>query len=122
VCLAKHDQVVDALPPDRADQSFRIGVLPWRTGRDRLVANAHGAQPAGDNCTVNGVTVADQVAWGRVPGRGFGDLLRYPLCRRMRRHIHPDQLSPRQTNNDQDVELGKRHGRDHEQIHGGNVR
>ena len=37
VCLAKHDQVVDALPPDRADQSFRIAVLPWRTGRDRLV-------------------------------------------------------------------------------------
>jgi len=34
----------------------------------------------------------------------------------------PDQLSPSQTNNDQDVELDKRHGRDHEQIHGGNVR
>ena len=38
VCLAKHDQLIDVLPPDRADQSFRIGVLPWRTGRDRLVS------------------------------------------------------------------------------------
>jgi hypothetical protein len=46
VCLAKHHQMVDALPPDRADQSFRKAVLPWRTGRDRLVANAHGAQAA----------------------------------------------------------------------------
>jgi hypothetical protein len=36
VCLAKHDQVVDALPPDRADQSFRIAVLPWRTGETRV--------------------------------------------------------------------------------------
>jgi hypothetical protein len=76
VGLAKHHQVVDALPPDCADQSFRIAVLARRTRRDRLVANAHGAQAAGDNGTVNGVTVADQVAWGRVPGKRLGDLLR----------------------------------------------
>jgi len=55
--LAKHDQVVDALPPDRADQAFRIAVLPWRTGRDRLVANAHGAQAADDNCTIYGTRI-----------------------------------------------------------------
>ena len=34
VCLPEHDQVVDALPPDCADQSFRKAVLPRRTGRD----------------------------------------------------------------------------------------
>ena len=94
VGLPEHDQVVDALPPDRADQSFRKAVLPRRAGRDRLVANAHGAQAAGDNSTINGVTVADQVAWGLVPGKSFGDLLRYPVRRWMRRHIDPDQLSP----------------------------
>ena len=47
VCLPEHDQVVDALPPDRADQSFRKTVLPRRTGRDWLAANAHGAQGGG---------------------------------------------------------------------------
>ena len=62
VCLSEHDQVVDALPPDRADQPLRKAVLPRRAGRDRLVANAHGAEAAGDNRTVDGVTVADQVA------------------------------------------------------------
>src|SRR5437764_10932429 len=67
VCLREHEQVIDALPPDGADQSFRKAILPRRTGRDRLVANAHGAQAAGDNRTVNGVTLADQVAWGLVP-------------------------------------------------------
>ena len=36
VGLSEHDQVVDALPPDRADQSFRKTVLPRRAGRDRL--------------------------------------------------------------------------------------
>src|SRR5882672_8897570 len=87
--LSEHDQVVNALPPDRADQPFRKAVLPWRAGRDRLVANAHGAQAAGDNRTVNGVTVADQVAWCLVPGKRLGDLLRDPFRRRMRRHIDP---------------------------------
>jgi hypothetical protein len=42
VSFSEHDQVVDAFPPDRADQSLRVPILPWRPGRDRLVANAHG--------------------------------------------------------------------------------
>ena len=53
MCLPEHDQVVNALPSDRADQSFCKAVLPRRTGRDWPVPNAHGAQPAGDNSTVN---------------------------------------------------------------------
>ena len=103
VGLSEHDQVVDALPPDGANQPFRKTVLPRRAGRDWLVANAHGAQAAGDNRPVNGITVADQVAWCLVPGKRFGDLLRNPFCRRMRRHIYPHQLSPSQPNNDEGV-------------------
>src|SRR4029077_15999831 len=122
VYLPDYDQMIDALPPDRADQAFRKAVLPWRAGRDGLVTNAHGAQPTGDNRAVNGVTVADQVARCLVPGKRFGDLLRNPVRRRMRRHIDPDQLSPSQPNNDESVEQAKANGRDHEQIDGGNVR
>src|SRR4051794_20016094 len=66
VRFPKYDEVIKALPSDRTDQPFRIAVLPRRAGRDRLVANAHGAKAAGDNRTVNRVTVADQVAWGLV--------------------------------------------------------
>jgi len=61
VSLSKHDQEVDAFPSDRADQSLRVPILPWRPGRDRLVPNAHGAQPACDSGTVNLVLVADQI-------------------------------------------------------------
>lgn len=81
VCLSEHNQVVDAFPPDRADQSFRKAVLPRRTGRDWLVTYAHGAQAAGDDRTVGAVTVADQVAWSLVPGKSLADLLRDPVCR-----------------------------------------
>ena len=40
----------------------------------------------------------------------------------MRGHIDPHKLSPSQPDNDQNVELDKADGRDHEQIHGCNVR
>jgi hypothetical protein len=46
-------------------------------------------------------------------------LLRDPFCRRVRGHIDPDKLAPSQPDNDQNVELDKADGRDHEQIHGG---
>ena len=42
VNFTEHDQVVDAFSPDRADQSLRVAILPWRPGRDRSVPNAHG--------------------------------------------------------------------------------
>ena len=28
VCISEHDHVVQALPADRADESFNIGILP----------------------------------------------------------------------------------------------
>jgi hypothetical protein len=42
--LPEHDHVVETFPSDRADQSLDVRVLPRRSGRDRLVPNAHGAQ------------------------------------------------------------------------------
>jgi hypothetical protein len=41
VAFAEHDNVVEAFPSDRTDQSFGIPVLPWRPWRRRLIANAH---------------------------------------------------------------------------------
>src|ERR1700726_4156521 len=40
VSLAEHNNVVNALPPDRTDQPFGISVLPWGARRCRPVANA----------------------------------------------------------------------------------
>ena len=67
VTFSEHDQMVEAFPPDRADQSLRVAVLPGRRGRDRLVPNAHGAKPAPDCRAVNPVLVPDYIAWVCVP-------------------------------------------------------
>ena len=44
--LAKYNDMIQAIPPDRTDQPFRISVLPWRSCRSRPITNAHGAQSA----------------------------------------------------------------------------
>jgi hypothetical protein len=77
---------------------------------------------ASDNSTVSGVTVADQVAWGLIPWKSFGDLLRDPLCRWVSRDIDPDKLPPSQPDNHQNLELHKADGRNYKQIHRGDVR
>ena len=40
---AKHNDMIEYLPPDRANQPFGVGVLPWRSRCSRSVANAHHA-------------------------------------------------------------------------------
>src|SRR5713101_5159179 len=44
VRFAEYDHVVEAFPSDRANESLNIRILPRRSGRDRPVVNAHGAQ------------------------------------------------------------------------------
>ena|ERR1700731_3616164 len=42
--LAEDDDMVKAFPPDRANQPFRMPILPWRAGRGWPVTNAHGIE------------------------------------------------------------------------------
>ena len=41
VTLAQHNDMIEYLSPDRANQPFSIGVLPWRSWCSWSVANAH---------------------------------------------------------------------------------
>ena len=120
--FAEGDDMVDALAADCSDQPLGKTVLPWRAWRDGLVADTHGSYSARDGSTVNPVAIADEVAWGLIPGEGFNNLLPDPFCRRVRGHIDPDKLSPSQPDNDQNVEQVKANGRNHEQIQGCDVR
>ena len=120
--FAEGDDMVDALAADCSDQPLGKTVLPWRAWRNGLVADTHGSYSARDGSTVDPVAIADEVAWGLIPGEGFNNLLPDPFCRRVRGHIDPDKLSPSQPDNDQNVEQVKANGRNHEQIQGCDVR
>jgi hypothetical protein len=40
VSFAEDDDMVKTFPPDRANQPFRMAILPWRLGRGWPVAKA----------------------------------------------------------------------------------
>ncbi len=58
VPLAKDDNMVKTFPPDRANQPFRMTILPWRLGRSGPVANAHGTKPSGENFAIERAVLA----------------------------------------------------------------
>ena len=87
--LAEDDDMVETFPPDRANQSFRMSILPWRSRRGGPVTNTHGAKLPFEYLAVDTVTIADDVPWHRLPAAGLAKLPGDPLGRRMRRHAQP---------------------------------
>ena len=57
--LAEDDDVIEAFPTDRADQSLRMPVLPGRPRGYRVIAYAHGCETLRDRLTVGRVTVSE---------------------------------------------------------------
>src|SRR6202163_4503564 len=65
--LAQDNDVVHTLTPDRSDQPFGKAILPGRGWCGRLVPDAHGAQSACDDGTIDPIAVPDHVARSLVP-------------------------------------------------------
>ena len=57
------DQVVEAFPTDRSDDSFGIGVLSGTTRRDRSVADAHRPQTLLACAAISTVAITDKIPW-----------------------------------------------------------
>jgi len=87
--LAPHDHVVKTLTSDRADCALDISVLPWRSRGDRAVANAHRPNPPREYLAISAVIVAYEKGRGRIPWKGFGDLVGQPMCCRVRGDADP---------------------------------
>src|SRR5712671_3147680 len=65
--LTKNDDMVQALAADRPDQPLGKAILPRRGWCGRLVPDAHGAQSACDDGTIDAIPIADEVFWGIIP-------------------------------------------------------
>jgi hypothetical protein len=61
VRLPEYDHVVETFPADRADQPLDVRILPRRSGSDRLVPNAHGAQTLPENRAIRRVPVPNKI-------------------------------------------------------------
>ena len=77
--LAEDDDMVKTFPPDRANQPFRMAILPWRVWRGWPVANAHGTKPPSENLAIDKIAIADEVTRRPFPAAGFGELPGHPF-------------------------------------------
>src|SRR6202043_3834460 len=89
---------------------------------DGLVPNAHGAQSAGDDGTIDAIPVPDHVARSLIPGKCFCYLACNPIRCRVGCDVDPDDISAIKPYNDEAKKQFEADGWDNEQIHGGNVR
>src|SRR5271166_6426057 len=115
--FAKHNNVVQAIPPDRADQAFRISVLPWRSRCSRPVTNAHRTKATNEDVAVNSVAVTDDVSRRCSPTVGLCELACDPFGRWVRGNSQPQNLAATVLQYQQSIEQSEGDGRNHEQVH-----
>jgi hypothetical protein len=68
VPFARHNDMIKAFPPHRANQPFRIRIPPWRARRNWPVTNAHSPKPPGENLAIDPVAIA-RCSLASVPNR-----------------------------------------------------
>jgi len=71
VPLAEHNDMVKALPADRADQALGIAVLPRRARGRGTIPNAERADAANKDIAVATIAVTDQITAARGCARRF---------------------------------------------------
>ena len=91
MALAKDNHVVNAFPPDRPDQPFRISVLPRRPRGCGAIADAHGTNTSNEYLPIGSIAVTDEVAWSLVPSAGLRELPGNPFRSWMRGGLQPQK-------------------------------
>ena len=67
VLLAKHNDMVKAIPPDRSDKPLRTSVLPRRSWCDRPIPYAHRSKTAGKDIAIDAIPVTNNISRRLLP-------------------------------------------------------
>jgi hypothetical protein len=121
VRLAENDDMVQALAPDRADQSLREGVLPRAVRRRQDFTDGHALEALAEHLTVDRVAVAKEVGGGGVVREGVHDLLGRPGGGGMLGDIEVEDAPPVVGEHDEDEQDAQARGGDGEEIDGDEV-
>ena len=78
-----HEDVVEALSPDRSDHPLDVGRLPRGARSNENLLDSHAANPIREVGAIDPVAVTEQIPGCRVVGGRFHDLLGCPASRRM---------------------------------------
>src|SRR5215471_12874192 len=91
--FAEHDDVIEAVPADRANDPLRISILPWRPRRGRSVPYAHGSKAPDEDLAISGISIPNDISRRFLPAAGFGQLARNPFGVRVGGHTQPQKHS-----------------------------
>ncbi len=94
VSFIQHDDVIQALPSNRADDSLRVRVLPGTPGSNQHFINSHTVHPLLEVVPVHLVPISKEILGCRIVWKGLHDLLGGPLSRRVLGHIEMEDPAP----------------------------
>ena len=112
----EHDEVVDTFPSEGSDQALHIGILPWRSRGRQDFANRHASDSSPKDVAVDAVAIMEQVAWGRVPREGLGNLLCRPFRGGMGGDVEMNHAAAMVGEHPEDKQDPKRHGWHYEEV------
>src|SRR6266849_3461510 len=119
VPFAEDDQVVQAFPPDRPDDSFGVGVLPGRLWGGEDLTDTDRPDDPPEFVAVGTIPIPQQVArLGAVSGEGLPDLLRGPGRGRMSGDVEVEDTPPTVRQNHEAEEQAEGGRGDDEEIAG----
>ena len=93
VLLAEDDNVVEALTPNRAEETFADRVEVRRLRRNGYNVDASPFRCSGESRAIFPIVVTDQKSWSFSPWRGFAQLPGHPLVIRRPSHVEVHDLA-----------------------------
>ena len=109
----QYDDVIEAFTPDRSDESFDVGVLPWGARRRQDFLNADGI-----HLSERMIAIAEEVSRHLVPGECVAKLLHGPSGGGMLRDGDMNDAPAIMSEKHQDKQQPARHRRHHEEVGG----
>src|SRR5919106_2897759 len=116
VSLAEHEDMIQALAPDRADEPLAERVLPRALRRREHLLDPHALHAAPELLAIDLVAITQEIAWGGVVWEGVDELLRGPGGGGVLGHVEVDDAPAVVGEDDEDEEDAETSGRHGEEV------
>ena len=92
--LVEHDEMIQALAPNRPDQTLNVRRLPWTSRSDKDFFLPHFSDALAEGFAVDSVTIPEEEVGRTAPGESFDELLCSPLGLGIGGHIEMHYPTP----------------------------
>jgi hypothetical protein len=121
VAFAQNEDMIEALAPDRADESLREGILPRAVGRGQDFTDSHAFHSLPERGTVDAIVIAEEIGRRGVVREGVDDLLGGPGRGGMLGDVEVQDATPMVGEDDQDEEDAQARRGNGEEIDGDQI-